>query len=74
MPKKVYLKPKELAKHSRHHTAYVGEGAVSGDGTPKPLYKLEFWGGVAEKVDEGLFRRFEDAGIASTSKPSVGEE
>lgn len=68
MPKRVYLIPKAL-QGSAFHTAYVGDGAVREDGKPGPMYKLEFINGVAYDVDEQLYQRFKNAGIADIRRP-----
>ena len=73
MPKRVYL-TKALAKNSKMHTAYSGEGAVHEDGKPGPLYKLEFFGGVAQNVPEALYQRFKDLGVATDKRPSRDED
>ena len=70
MPARVYLQPSELARKSAHHTAYVGDGAIT-EGKPQPLYKLEFMQGVAKDVPDELYQRFKDAGIAGTSRPHL---
>jgi hypothetical protein len=73
MPKRVYLIPEAL-RHSAYHTAYVGEGAVHEDGRGSPLYKLEFIHGVAYDVEEQLYQRFKDAGIADVNRPTRPDE
>lgn len=74
MPKKVYLKPLDLVKKSKHHTAYTGDGAIGTEGNPPKIYKMEFWGGIARDVDESTYQRFKDVGICDTAKPSLGDE
>lgn len=68
MPKRVYLQPKDLVPHSKHHTAYAGDGAVH-EGKGGPIYKLEFIDGVATNVDEGTYQRFKDLGVAGEKRP-----
>lgn len=75
MPKRVYLKPPELVKHSRHHTAYVGPDPTEIiPGQPTPLYRLEFVNGVAKDVDEQVYQRFKDVGIADVERPKRPKE
>lgn len=73
MPKKLYLQPRELVTHSRHHTAYVGDGAVKEGGATK-VYPTVFVNGVARDVPEQMAQRLIDAGIAGTSRPSLDDE
>ena len=74
MPKRCYLADPELAKTSAHHTAYAGTGAVTEDGKPGPLYKLEFDHGVARDVDDALYQRFKDVGVAADKRPTVARD
>lgn len=74
MPKKVFLQPKDLVKHSKFHTAYVGDGAIHEQAQGGKLYKLEFHHGVAENVSESDYQRFKDAGIAGEKRPPRDEE
>lgn len=69
MPRRVFLKPTELVRNSRHHTAYTGAPGEAIPGQPAPLYRLEFVNGVARNVDEQLYERFKDVGIADVSRP-----
>ena len=72
MPRRVYLSPKlepGAYRNSRHHTCYAGSTVTTAPGIPAPLHKLEFVNGVARNVDENLYERFKDLGIADTSKP-----
>ena len=69
MPRRVFLKPTELVRTSRHHTAYVGAPEEAIPGQPAPLYRLEFDNGVARHVEESLYERFKDVGIADVSRP-----
>lgn len=71
MPRRVYLKDPELAQKSHFHTAYVGDGAISPDGKPLTLHKVEFVHGVARDVDDALYQRLKDAGVAETSRPRL---
>lgn len=69
---KAYIQDKELLKRSKHHTVYVGTGAVSSDPRkPNEVYHLVFINGVAEKVDENTFQRFKDAGHCDDSPPTI---
>lgn len=68
MPAKVYLQPEGL-KQSGHHTAYVGDGRFVKPGEQPQVYKLEFFNGIAHNVDDTLYQRFKDAGIADTKRP-----
>ena len=79
MPTRVYLHPKyqETAYvRSAHHRAYVGNGPIHAPGgsTQSEVVILEFWGGVARDVDETVFQRFKDAGIADASPPRLRDE
>lgn len=74
MPKTVYLQPKHLVRHSRHHTAYAGDGATHKEGQPPALYRLEFINGVAKDVPEAIYQRFKDLGIADVKKPNLDSE
>lgn len=74
MPKRVFLQPKDLVKHSRHHTAYSGSGAIHKEGEVPTLYKLEFHNGVAKDVPEDIYQRFKDLGIADVNKPSLDDD
>ena len=62
MPKKLYLQDKDLIRHSRHHTAYVGDGAVAEGGATK-VYSTTFINGVARNVDEQMAQRLKDVGV-----------
>lgn len=76
MPKRVYLKPLSIVRKAGIHTAYVGTnpngspivppGAEAGE-----LLKLQFVGGVAQNVDDRLFERFKDVGVASLDRPRI---
>jgi hypothetical protein len=70
MPKRVFLQPHDLVKKSRHHTSYAGDGAVN-EGRPGPLYKMEFFNGIARDVDEQTYKRFEDLGHCDTARPKL---
>ena len=74
MPRRVYLQPRDLVNHSKKHTAYAGSGEPSDSGPGKELVKLEFENGVAENVDEGVFQRFKDLGIAGEKRPAAHPE
>jgi len=74
MPKRVYLQPREIAKKSAFHTAYVGDGAVSDDGQPLKFYALTFVQGVAKNVDETMYARFKNAGVCDTNRPSFDDD
>jgi hypothetical protein len=74
VPKRIYLQPIDLVKKSRHHTAYVGDGAIHENASGGPLYKLEFVNGVAENVAESLYQRMKEAGIAGEKRPSRPDE
>lgn len=70
MPKKLYLQPKELVRHSRHHTVYVGDGAIKEGGATK-VYSTVFVNGIARNVEESMALRLKDAGLAGTSRPKI---
>lgn len=75
MPRICYLQPKDLVRHSRHHTAYAGDGAVHVPGGPPPQqFKLEFFNGIARDVPENIYQRFKDLGIADVNKPSFDDD
>jgi len=74
MPARVYLKPPELARKSAIHTAYVGDGATGTPEKPAILLSVEFTNGVAREVEESLFQRLADAGIASLERPRLRED
>ena len=72
MPRRVFLSPKlnpQAYKGSRTHNSYVGSTVAVPGGLPQPLHKLTFINGVATNVDESLYERFKDAGLADTSRP-----
>lgn len=72
MPKKIYLAPNRF-RQSKYHTAYVGNGASRQDGKTK-VESLVFEGGVARNVEEAIFQRFKDAGIATDKRPRRPDE
>jgi len=64
----MYLTNPELVRASRHHTAYVGDGAITEDPRhPNRIYKVKFIDGVAYDVDSKVAQRLMDSGIASES-------
>lgn len=67
----VYLKSPELARQSRRHTAYAGDGAIHGNPAGGHVYKLTFVNGVARDVEDTVYQRFRDAGIADLRKPVI---
>lgn len=68
MPAKMYLINPELVRHSRHHTAYVGDGAISDNPQERrPIYKVTFIDGVARNVEGHIAQRLMDMGIAAES-------
>jgi hypothetical protein len=71
MPRRLYLQDPDLVKHSRFHTAYVGDGPVGAD---RQTFSLQFRNGIAYDVPDQHAQRFIDAGIAGTKKPSTGRE
>jgi hypothetical protein len=73
MPKKLYLQPKELVRHSRYHTTYVGDGAIKEDGATR-VYSTVFINGIARNVDESMARRLKDAGLADVSRPRINDD
>lgn len=74
MPRRVFLQPKDLVRHSRHHTAYAGNGPILREGEQPESYRLEFINGVAHDVPEAIYQRFKDLGIADVKKPSWDED
>jgi hypothetical protein len=72
MPKKVFLQPRDLVRHSRHHTAYAGDGPVEEHGKTQ-IYRLEFVNGIAHDVEEGTYQRFKALGIADVKPPKWQE-
>lgn len=71
MHKLVYLRDVELIKKSRHHTAYAGDGAVHGKPAGGLVYKLTFVNGIARNVEDSVYRRFHDLGVADLRKPVI---
>ena len=74
MPKIVFLQPKNLVRHSRHHTAYTGDGARVKEGEVPVIHKLEFFNGVARDVPEEIYQRFKDSGIANVVRPTFDDD
>lgn len=74
MPAKVYLKPM-IAQRQGHHTAYVSDGHVRDrDGKCTTPVKLEFINGKAVNVENSLYERFADAGVADVKKPKQADD
>lgn len=75
MPKRVYLQQLNIIRKAGVHTAYVGTNPngspIVQPGQPAELLSLQFVGGVARDVDERVFERFRDAGVATVNKPRI---
>jgi len=67
----VYLKNPALAKKSRYHNAYDGDGAIHGNPAGGVIYKLTFINGVARNVEDSIYQRFHALGIADLHKPTI---
>lgn len=72
MPHTIYLQP-ERFKNSKHHTAYIGNGAAREDGKTE-VTAVEFVNGVAKNVSDETFKHLKDLGIADTTKPKYKRE
>jgi hypothetical protein len=74
MPKICYLQPRDLVRHSRHHTAYASDKAIYAPTEKPQLVSITFINGVARDIPEDIYRRFKDLGIADTKRPSFDDE
>lgn len=67
---RVYLRDPDLARRSGYHTAYCGTGnRLNADGSDPEMFSLTFYMGVARNVPVNVYRRFRDAGVATTERP-----